>query len=411
MPRLATTLHDQRGMALIMSLIVLVVLSALIVAFSVMSATEPTIANNHMRATEARAIAEAGVEQAIWALNVWDPLNPTVGIPDPLPTPQTSVPSPYNNQVAVPVVAADGSQRGVFRVTVAAGATATERTVESVGWVPTDSGSDLRTKAHRKVRATLGKIRLLVPQCALCVRGNLDMTGNTLIDARNDTSCGAYAGSMTTGTTTRGGSADIYGADGNNTKNEASDMLANQPMSQFDQFTFTTADLDALRGIAKAQGTYYRGAVQFNSGNMPNGLVFVDTVDGQNITASTPTSNFADVDISGNPGTSTVVYQNQTYAHAFKGWLIVNGALRMDGNIGIFGMVYVMNDITYRGTGGGMIAGAVVSQNVRDTVATSIDSSTAGNASIMYDCNLLKTGGGIVPQTWFATGYREVQGQ
>ena len=36
----------------------------------------------------------------------------------------------------------------------------------------------------------------------------------------------------------------------------------------------------------------------------------------------------------------------------------------------------------------------MVSRNIRDTSSTSIDTNTGGNASIIYNCNYAKTGGG-----------------
>src|SRR5688572_16311469 len=65
---LRTLLKDQRGVALPMALMTLVIMAALVVAFSVLSASEPTIANNQLRVAQARALAEAGVERALWAL-------------------------------------------------------------------------------------------------------------------------------------------------------------------------------------------------------------------------------------------------------------------------------------------------------------------------------------------------------
>ena len=52
---------DQRGVALPLAIITLVLLSSLILGLSVMSATEPTIAANQLRTAQARALAEAGI--------------------------------------------------------------------------------------------------------------------------------------------------------------------------------------------------------------------------------------------------------------------------------------------------------------------------------------------------------------
>src|SRR5207244_3056363 len=82
-------------------------------AFLAFSSSEPAIAMNHMNNAQARAIAESGIERALWALSKGESTPGAVNsIADPLPAP---VPAPY-----------DGSQYvamgvGGFIVTVAAG--------------------------------------------------------------------------------------------------------------------------------------------------------------------------------------------------------------------------------------------------------------------------------------------------
>ena len=92
--------------------------------------------------------------------------------------------------------------------------------------------------------------------------------------------------------------------------------------------------------------------------------------------------------------------------------LIVAGSLNIHGNFQMHGMVYVMNDFTYLGTGTGQIVGAVMSQNIRDTSATSIDTDTSGNSTIIWNCGYAKTGGGQLPQTFTIESgtYREISG-
>jgi len=400
--RLARILSGQRGIALPMALIALLILTALVVAFSVLSTSEPTIAANHLRVAQARALAEAGVERAAWALTNKDA---TGGLADPLPS---IVPAPYDGSVLVPVLVG-ATQVGGFRVTVASGAQSNERTVAAVGWVPTDASSDGRTKAHQRITATLAKIRFLDPPCALCVRGDLDIGGNSTVDSRSDTSCGSKSGTITTGTTTIGsGAADVWGADGNSTRNQTgtappADIVNGYSTASFDSYLFTSSDLDALKAIAKARGTYYQGAVTFNSSfQMPNGIIFVDTTTGNNITGSTPTSEFAALSIHGGaPADASGI---------FSGWIISNGGINISGDFRMHGMVYAVNDIAYTGTGTGEIVGQMISQNIRDTVATSIDTNTGGNAAVIYNCAYAKTGGGQIPQSWFvkAGTYKEV---
>src|SRR5260370_19835960 len=69
------------------------------------------------------------------------------------------------------------------------------------------------------------------------------------------------------------------------------DLRKGGPASAFDPYTLKNADLNSLKALAKANGTYYSGSsvtsLTFNSGNqMPNGIIFIDTVSGQNIDAN-----------------------------------------------------------------------------------------------------------------------------
>src|SRR2546428_11597151 len=60
--------RDQVGLAMPLTLIALVILSALMIAFAVLAQSEPVIAMNQYRGAVARALAESAVERAIWAL-------------------------------------------------------------------------------------------------------------------------------------------------------------------------------------------------------------------------------------------------------------------------------------------------------------------------------------------------------
>ncbi len=411
--------RDERGVALVMALIALVILSALVVGFAVLSSTEPSIAGNQLRVAQARALAESGVERALWALSTGQ-ANPTSpgALANPLPSP---VPAPYDGSQLV-TVSAGGVQAGGFRVTVSPGAEPNQRNVVAVGWVPTDSGTDTRTKAHQKITATLMNFKFspLNMPCALCVRGEIQVGGNSTIDSRADTSCGNKYGTWSTrvvdsdgdvispGTTVIGsGAARIYGADGNNTANQASDMAQAQPQSVFDSNALTNADINVLKAYAKAHGTYYQGSPEFNSSNpLPNGLVFVDTVSGNNITPSTRTEDYASPSIHGNAGSGP--------GGVFTGWLIVNGSLSISGNFTMHGMAYVINDISYTGTGTGGIYGQLISANIKDTIATVVDTGcdgcTGGNSQIIYNCAYATTGDNTIPQNWAVLpgSYKEV---
>ena len=403
-------LRDQRGIALPMSLLALLILSTLVISFALLATSEPLIATNQKMVAQARAVAESGLEQAIWALN-----NPTDvnGLPSPLPG---TVPSPYDGSTDIPISNSSGTQIGVARVTVTPGTNLNERNVTTVGWVPTNTPK----AARQKIQATVSRFIFSgnPPPASLTVQGQINITGNTNIDSRPDQSCGAKDGTWSVGLTAVGGSGDVYGADGNNTKNQSAasgitDVKQNVPTSAFAPFILKNQDLNSLKAMAKAAGTYYSGAgvssLTFNAGNLlPNGIIFVDTVSGLNVDVNgantTATSDLASVSIHGNaPADASGI---------FRGMIIVAGTLSISGDFHARGMVYAVNDLIYMGTGTGLIEGAVMSQNIRDISSTTIDTNTGGNSSIVYNCGYATNPGGQMPQGFTVQpgSYKEVSG-
>jgi len=396
---LVDILKDQRGVALPLAMLALVVMTILIIGFSVLSASEPTIANNQMRVAQARGIAEAGMERVIWAVN--NPLDVN-GIPNPL----VLAPAPYNGGTFVNV-AANGTNIGGFRVTVTNGVAANERNVISEGWVPNDTATN---RAKQRITVTVFMVRFPDFPSALAVRGEVQVGGGATVDSRSDTSCGNKLGIFATDTVDISGSGKVYGAvDGNNTANQVTDYTQSQPTAAFDALSWTNAELDALKAIAKANGTYYQGSVTFDASNpLPNGLIFVDTTDGQDIdvngAGTTDPNTFANVTIHGNAPADP--------SGIFHGWIVANGGVSVMGNFQMQGLVYAQNDFTYQGTGTGQIQGAVASRNIRDTSSTNIDTDLGGNSLIVYNCSMAKTGGGQLPQNFrIKPGtYKEVSG-
>jgi hypothetical protein len=395
--RLTQILADERGAALPLALIAMVMLTTLIVAFSVLATTEPLIANNQLAAAQARGIAESGVERALWVLNNSYAGN-TSGLAATFPS---TAPAPYDGSASVNVDLG-GTTVGVYRVTVSApglppGA-ANERKIEAFGFLP----SQASPRAKHRIEVWVSPFKFPDPPAALSVRGELQVGGNTNISALDDTSCGAKPGTFTTGTTdVQGGSANVFGADGNATKNEATDISQGQPTAAFDAHLLSDSDLAALKAYAKTQGTYYQGTVAFSASNrMPNGVIFVDSVSGGPVTATSDPSDMANLTIHGNAPSSA--------DGIFRGWLIVNGTLAISGNFQMWGFGYVQNDLTYTGTGTGQIVGAMMSRNIQDTSSTTIDTNTGGNASIIYDCKKAR-GEGFIPRFIVKAGtYKEI---
>ena len=405
------SLRDQRGVALPMALLALLILSTLVISFALLATSEPLIATNQKLVAQARAVTESGLEQAIWALNNPADLN---GLPTPLPGP---VPAPYDGSAPIPI-SVNGTQIGVVFVTVTNGINPNERNVVAVGWAPTNAGSG--SKAHQKIQATVSRFIFSAtpPPAALTVQGQINITGNTNIDSRPDQSCGPKDGTWSVGATAVGGSGEVYGADGNDTAGQSmlsgiTDVKQNVPTSAFAPFILKNQDLNSLKAMAKAAGTYYSGAdvssLTFNAGNLlPNGIIFVDTVSGLNVDVNgantTATSDLANVSLHGNAPADP--------SGIFRGMIIVAGTLSISGDFHARGMVYAVNDLIYAGTGTGLIEGAVMSQNIRDVSSTTIDTNTGGNSSIVYNCGYATNPGGQMPQGFTVQPgtYKEVSG-
>jgi hypothetical protein len=371
---------DERGAALPLAAITLALLAGLLISLASMSATEPIIASNQLLSAQALALAEAGIERALWAVQRPDAAD---GLPSPLPN---AVPAPYDGNRLI-ALAVDGIGAGGFRLTVSPGTAPNERRVLSVGWAPTDDARDLRPKGQRRITATLWRVRVpadLAP-CALCVLGDLAVDDAVTVDSRADLRCGGgKIGAWSSGAANLAPATRILGSDGNDVPNEAGDYQQAQSAGTAAAWTFEAADLLALKRLARARGTYYQGAVVFDSSHpAPEGLVFVDTSTGGAATAPTPADQLARVEMRGG---------------AFKGWLVVAGTLEISGDARVRGLAYALDGFAYRGEAPGGIEGQVVAAGLRGGGVSF--SRTGGGSALMFDCAAARDGDGTVPAGW-----------
>src|SRR5262249_8395363 len=277
------------------------------------------------------------------------------------------------------------------------GVSTSEVKIEAVGWTPGNAPPD---SAYRKITAGLMRfpdVGRNAP-CAICVKGDLDATGSAAIDGRGDTSCGRKYGAFPAGNTAILGAASIWGAiDGNATSNEATDILVNSPVADFDAFSLGPQHLAVLKQMAKASGTYigpgsppagqtsWTGAVTFDAAHpiTRDGVVFVDTISRNAPTRDNPT-DYAKVGFQSNPFSMG----------GFQGWIIVMGnvtALNATGTIR--GLLYVMNALTSTG-GADPVSGLVVVQSLDATQRSQTD------LSVSFNC-ANANGAGKIPSGWF----------
>jgi Tfp pilus assembly protein PilX len=391
---LARRYGSEAGIALPMTLILMSLLTALTVAFLAFTSAEPVIAGNHMANAQARAIAESGLERALWALTKGDSNPGFAGsLATPLPNP---APAPY-----------DGSQFvtlgvGQFKVTVTNGPAVNERTIEAVGYVPTAASP----VAIKKIQTVVTRVKFLDPPCAICAGGEAPNGPNTRIRIGGSASVSAAntgsnycngvtptSAAMSAGTITTNGSPNLTGPSG------GSAMMTGVSQTSMQDFLFSNDDMAILKSMAKANGTYYQGNQTWTS-PPPNGIIFVDTPSGNPLSANSPSSDLITVDIHGN------------WSQGWNGWLIVAGTIDISGNTTLNGLIYAQNDIDLHGAGGGSITGAVISTNRVDSQSTNVDTEDVGNAPIGYNCRKVRDGGGTIPQGWFVKPgfFREVSG-
>src|SRR5687768_1888977 len=166
-------MRGERGVALPMAMFTLLLLTSLSLAFLTLGQTEPTIASNHRRVAQARALAEAGLERAIWAMS-----NSTVpgGIDN---TVLTAPGSPYDGSAFVNLT----SQSGGFTLLITNNTNSFNvREVTAVGYAPDISAV---TKSKSTVISKIVKISPIqnAAPCGLCVNGQMDLSGTMTADA------------------------------------------------------------------------------------------------------------------------------------------------------------------------------------------------------------------------------------
>ena len=219
-----------------------------------------------------------------------------------------------------------------------------QRQITSTGWTPTNPVADTRTKAHRRIQATVERFPPFAfntpAPCA--VKGDLGVGGNALVDVTTDLSCGKQRGSITAGRTDVSGSASVKG------RRERDRQRAWHRLSTESDRSGPLQRHHARRGqledAARAReeerhlfrprvsewdraGTPSTRAGSFSSSNKAkNGIVLLETVSGTDIPtlpSAQNASDFASLSINGNPFQSG----------AFSGWIVVNGSINISGNM------------------------------------------------------------------------------
>jgi len=398
---------NQRGIAMPAALFGLVILTSLMIAFTLLAQSEPELANNHMMTARARAFAEAGVERAMWALQ---PINLAAsGLSDPLPAP---VPPPYDGSQYLWAEQVNGVTVGESKVIIAAVAGDPDSLdITAVGYAPDHNNP----RAIRKIVVRVTRFALGgpngTPPCAMCVGGEVptgstaqvQVGGSAMVNGATsgnppasycaDQDTTTMAAIMTTGTVDTNVQPSIIAPPG------GQGWIQGVAKSTFTAFTLTDAQMQVLKAYAKASGPghYYQGSQTFTS-PPPDGLLFFDTPSGNPLTNSSPSSDKITIDMHGN------------WSAGWNGWIIIAGSADISGDVRINGMVYAQNDVQIHGNGNQRITGAVVAQDRVDSASTTLDSEEIGNGKLAYNCQAIRDGGGTGVNNWRVSSYKEVEG-
>src|SRR5438445_9282897 len=407
-------LKDERGIALPMAMIVMAILTSLMIAFALLATNETLIASNQVGSTQARALAESGVERALWALTTGES-NPGASGVLLLDASYNLVPSSVSPLYdgTTPVAVNDpvlGSQIGAFKVTVANGAAINEKVVTAIGYVP-DATNPI---ASKKITTVVTRLKWISPICALCAGGenppdtttNVQISGNATINANTGQNCPGVtpqAAVSSNGTAVTGASTTLTPPSEYAQSPFPCPSGANCNVTFPNTMTLTDSDMATLKALAKASGPghYFNDGDQQWTSPPLNGLIFVDTPSGDPLAVISPDSDKIEVQISGN-------WQSSIWS----GWLVIAGSVRIYGSVSMKGLIYAQNDATLHATGTGSIQGAVISTNRVDSVSTTVDSVDIGNAPISYNCPFVRNGGGNLSQGWLVKpgSYRETSG-
>jgi Tfp pilus assembly protein PilX len=393
-----SSILEERGMALPLAMIVLIIFASLAALFAGLAITEPQVSSNFALSKQALSVADGGLEWARIqitnnpAFPTWQQaFNNVAGIQystaaaaakaDTAMADADWTPAAPATIANVPTTATRVRWTGValgsgfFTVTVSS--------VDEAGVNysalpnPPNDPNQLRLVSTGTTGTGTASVREIISPFtlpssyfpgALSVRNNADLRGNSYVNG-SDASGPDVPGVFATGVVTQGGSASIAGTP---IPYEDSTTTPAAAANYFDQpgNVITQSQLDALKALARkntncagANGCYFQGSQSFNP--LPNGIVVVDTTDGGAITPS----NRATVEVNGTNSPSNT-------------WLIVLGDVSVHGHISIRGLVYAYGTLNLRGMGSGTgILGAVVGLA---EATVDVEANLTGNSKINF---------------------------
>ena len=420
MTTVRTIARDERGIALVVALVTLLTLSALVLAFLAMSAFEPQISANLAAGTQARYVAEAGIEAAFDGMALTADWNTAlVGA-----TCSTGALAP--GTTANMAVAGMTTASGTFTVrvrndcftgssTVSADNVLTGVTLEAAGNATTDGNSRVILtsvgtvgNATRTIKVVMRKLLLPTINAALAFPGlnaDVDFSGSSFTIRGIDTAMGSETNNGT-GNPVLGISVGVAG-----NESIVDNALANNQQNSVSGLSQSVPGTTATGSGTVAFDTQLTSASVTDFVNALKGSadIKIDATSGdfniQNI-GSTCASNVNDASCWGTNAHPKVVYVkgNGTTGTGLDisgsssqgtGILIVeNGTLDITGNFMWNGPIIVTGTgvkVRYHGGGNQSIWGSVIVNELTNDGNVNVEADIAGNAKMFYSTEAINT--------------------
>jgi hypothetical protein len=378
--KIKNLLSNQKGMALITTLIFVFILVTFGVALLTMTSNESKLSTLQKESTRAFYLAETGIEKALWYIN-FSPDN-TQGLD------WRTEADPYS----------EGSEDEYFKVWVTTDQTDDDEEATIIKFVSTgtvDKGGEYN-KGNRSIEVKLIKgiaqsdslsyNYAILTDKDMTINGNIFVNGD--IHSNQDITVAGIAFDLTNGTATASG--DIYNFP------EGFSSRPTQPIP--------VVDFDAYKTIAKGDGgVYYPDSKIFNTNETITGIHFIDG----DVWVKPPCSElivqdgaiFATGEIIVDGSVEVFIEHSDSYDNPLA--LIAQGDITIGGTVHAEGIIQTYGTFTLNGTIN-IEVGCVVAED-------GIFNGGGGDMNIVYDNGLqneIVVGTGV--EVWKKASWREV---
>lgn len=425
MNRLRKLVDNERGVALVMALMILLTLTGLVLAFLSVSAFEPQISRNHSDTVRARYVAEAGFEYAYDTLatniNSWntylDGATCTTGAV--LGTANSTLPGLTSANGTFTVRVRNDCKSGdnkLTGVTVEASANATNDTNNKLVVTSTATiGNTTRTITVVVSRAVVPPINgaLAFPG----TQADANFNGSTFVIDGRDTRMSDSPGSPTGGANAVYGIAvngglpaletQIENSLANNQQNDVKGLNQNQPTPPVNP-PLTTSGANTLRSdsaLTSQAVTDYVAALKAHaditinsSPSSPYSINNIGSTCASNVNSSTcwgTTSKPKIVYINGNLPDLNTQFTALDVAGSSSGTgilIVENGSVDISGNFRWNGPIIITGNnvgIRYRGGGSQSVYGATIVNELNNDGPANLEGDIRGNANLLYSSEAL----------------------